>query len=95
VDAAAVSVGQAAADSGLNVLMLVALRDSSNADALDELRERRILWALDNGFEYIEIDALRPINGAYLRLYMNCCYDLKLMACHQVTICEKRRACPD
>lgn len=76
MDTHAISICAAASESGLNVLMLVALRNSENSDILDELKERRILWALDNGFEYIEVDALRPTNGmlfcAIITLSGNC-----------------------
>ena len=66
MDTDSIAVGEAASESGMDVLLLVALRDSSNAATLDSLREKRVMWALDNGFEYIEVDAQRPTAGVYI-----------------------------
>lgn len=57
------ALGAQALDSNVDIKLLVILKDENNATSVDSCRGERVLWTLDNSFEYIEIEKSAPTRG--------------------------------
>ena len=58
-------------------IVLVNTSDTKKSDSEEKspqvLKEERINWTLDNGFEYLEVDLSEPTKGKLNCMYINMC----------------------
>mmetsp|Transcript_11182 Transcript_11182/g.17026 ORF Transcript_11182/g.17026 Transcript_11182/m.17026 type:complete len:324 (+) Transcript_11182:34-1005(+) len=67
IDDSISTVSSHAVENGIDVRMFVAIKDKDNGETVERHRHERLMWSLDNGFEYLEIDVSNPVEGHQLR----------------------------